>query len=62
MSRQEMKSEINQTLDQLSGKSLEEILRVVKQVGSEESTSIFNAAAIQKLLSEDKELLEKLAQ
>ena len=62
MSKEEIKYEINQVLNHLPDETLEEILRFLKQVQTEKSTSMFNTVAIQKLFSEDKELLEKLAQ
>ena len=62
MSKEEIKYEINKVLDQLSDKSLEEILNLLKGGDIKKTTSIFNPDAINKILSRDKELLQKLAQ
>ena len=62
MSKEEMKYEINKVLDQLSDKSLEEILNVLRNVDVEKSASIFDPSKIRNILTQDKELLRKLAQ
>jgi hypothetical protein len=61
MSNEEIKSEINGVLDQLSNESLQEVLRVVKSF-EDKSATIFDPLKIQIILSRDKELLQKLAQ
>lgn len=61
MSKEEIKYEINKVLDQLPDKTLQEILTFLKSVGIEQAFSLADRAALDKILSEDKELLEKLA-
>ena len=61
MSKEEIKYEINKVLDQLPDKTLQEILTFLKSVGSEQAFSLADRAALDKILGEDKELLEKLA-
>ena len=62
MSKDEMKYEINKVLDQLSDKSLEEILYLLKGGELKNSSSIFRPETINKILLQDNELLQKLAQ
>lgn len=61
MSKDEIKYEINKVLDSLSDKSLEDLLTFLKSIESKDSSS-FNHESLQKILLEDKELLQKLAQ
>ena len=61
MSTEEIKSEINGVLDQLTNESLEEVLRLVKLFKEKNSSTIFDPAKINMILSRDKELLQKLA-
>ena len=58
MSKEEIKFEINKVLDHLSDKSLEELLLFLKKI----HTSSDNTALLEKIIAEDKELLDKLAQ
>jgi len=62
MSKDEIKYEINKVLDQLSDKSLEEILYLLKGAQIKNEGSIFKPEAINKILLHDNELLQKLAQ
>jgi len=62
MSKDEIKYEINKVLDHFSDKALEELLIFLKQLESRDSNIFLNSTGLQKILSEDKQLLEKLAQ
>lgn len=62
MSKDEIKYEINKVLDQLSNKSLEEILYLLKGAEIKNASSIFRPDTINKILLQDSELLQKLAQ
>ena len=59
MSKDQLKYEINKVLDQFSDSALEELLSFLKQL--ESSDLISNSSNLKKILSEDKQLLEKLA-
>ena len=61
MSKDEIKYEINKVLDNFSDKSLEDLLSFLKAIETKES-AIFAPGALKKILSEDKNLLQKLAQ
>ena len=61
MSKDEIKVEIIQVLDTLSDKALQELLVFLKQINPENGSSIFNISAINQILEEDNDLLEKLA-
>jgi len=60
MSKEEIKSEINKVLDHFSDKGLEEILNLLKQLDSKLPS--VESDIIQKIISEDNQLLQKLAQ
>ena len=62
MSKDEIKYEINKVLDRFSDKSLEELLAFLKGIDDKHRATIFNSDTLQKILSEDKDLLQKLAQ
>jgi hypothetical protein len=62
MSKDEIKYEINRVLDKFSNDALEELLSFLKQLEGSNDSAIVNSDVLQKILSEDKELLEKLAQ
>jgi hypothetical protein len=62
MSKDEIKYEINKVLDHFSDEALEELLTFLKQLGSGNNEVFLNSNELQKILSEDKQLLEKLAQ
>ena len=61
MSKEEIKQEINKVLDHLSDKTLQDILSLLKNIEGQQSLSITDRTSLEKILSEDKELLEKLA-
>ena len=61
MSKEEIKDEINKVLDEFSDKALEELLTFLKQLGSKDSAALQSSNDLQKILSEDHQLLEKLA-
>ena len=61
MSKEEIKREINKVLDDLSDKSLENILVFLKDVKDQQSFSLSDRATLERILSEDKNLLSKLA-
>ncbi len=60
MSKDQIKSEINKVLDHFSDKGLEEILRLLKKLDTESADN--NLGLLQKILKEDSNLLERLAQ
>ena len=62
MSKDEIKYEINRVLDKFSSDALEELLSFLKQLEERNNPATVNSDVLQKILSEDKELLEKLAQ
>jgi len=61
MSKDEIKHEINRVLDHFSDQALAELLTFLKQLDSRIDTTFLNSNDLQKILSEDKQLLEKLA-
>lgn len=62
MSKDDIKSEINQVLDHFSDQALEGLLTFLKQLDSSNTITVLSSNDLQKILSEDKQLLEKLAQ
>ncbi|MBO9684416.1 MAG: hypothetical protein J7502_17405 [Flavisolibacter sp.] len=62
MSKDEIKYEINRVLDKFSNGALEELLSFLKQLEEQNNPAIVNPDVLQRILSEDRELLEKLAQ
>ncbi len=62
MSKDEIKYEINKVLDRFSDESLTDLLAFLKSVDDKQKGSIFSSGTLQKILSEDKDLLQKLAQ
>lgn len=61
MSKEEIKSEINKVLDKLPDKTLEAILSLLRNIGNNTSLTLLDKSNLEKILSEDKDLLEKLA-
>ena len=61
MSKEEIKHEINKVLDQFSDKALENLLTFLKQLESTNNAALQSSNDLQKILSEDHQLLEKLA-
>lgn len=62
MSKDEIKYEITKVLDRFPDKALEDILAFLKNIEAKQRTAIFNSDLLQRILSEDKDLLQKLAQ
>ncbi len=62
MSKEEIKYEINKVLDGFSDKALSELLSFLREIDARKETSISANSSLSKILSEDKELLSKLAQ
>jgi hypothetical protein len=62
MSKDEIKSEINHVLDHLSNDALAELLSFLKQLEHRNSAGTINSSELQRILSEDRELLDRLAQ
>jgi hypothetical protein len=62
MSKDEIKYEINQVLDKFSSNALEELLSFLKQLEEKKNSATHNSDVLQRILVEDKELLEKLVQ
>jgi len=61
MSKDQIKYEINQLLDKFSGHALVELLLFLKQLEERNNQATVNSDVLQTILSQDKELLEKLA-
>lgn len=61
MSKDDIKSEINKVLDQLSDKALEDLLTFLKNLEETHSVTVLGKKNLDKILAEDKELLQKLA-
>jgi hypothetical protein len=61
MSKEEIKDEINKVLDQLTDKTLEELLSFLKKIEEKNSITLFDRNRLEKILVEDKDLLTKLA-
>jgi hypothetical protein len=61
MSKDEIKYEINKVLDHFSDKALQDLLTFLRNLEGTQSASLFNNESIEKILTEDKELLKKLA-
>ena len=62
MSKEEIKVEISKVLDQFSDEALEELLIFLKMLDIKKERQISLSSSLNKILSEDKELLTKLAQ
>ena len=61
MSKEQIKEEINRVLDDLPDQSLESILALLKNIKSRQASTLIDSATLDKILTEDKELLSKLA-
>jgi hypothetical protein len=61
MSKEEIKDEINKVLDQLTDKTLEDLLSFLKKIEAKHSITLFDRERLEKILEEDKDLLTKLA-
>jgi len=62
MSKKEIKYEIDKVLDRFSDEALGELLAFLKELDPRKSRSVTLSSSLSKILSEDKELLTKLAQ
>jgi hypothetical protein len=62
MSKDEIKYEINKVLDLLPDKALEDLLSFLKNVEGKSNDSLLDNLRLERILTEDKELLQKLAQ
>jgi hypothetical protein len=62
MSREEVKTAINQLLDNSSEQVLQEVLDYLKLIDSKSEHSVNLSKNLHTILTEDKELLERLAQ
>jgi hypothetical protein len=60
MSKEEIKYEINRILDQLPDQSLESLLSFLKELEAKRNQDLSDN--LQRILSDDHELLERLAQ
>jgi hypothetical protein len=61
MSKNEVKEEINKVLDNVSDEALESILNYLKELISKSETDLILSNNLNRILSEDKEVLERLA-
>ena len=62
MSKDQIKYEINKVLDLLPDKALEDLLSFLKNVEGKSNDSFLDDSRLKRILNEDKELLQKLAQ
>lgn len=62
MSKEEMKHEIGKVLDHFPNDAIQELLVFLKHLEKKHKHNTINADFLQRILQEDKELLEKLAQ
>ena len=62
MSKDEIKSEINRVLDNLSSDALHELLSFLRQLEEAQPLYKLDAEKLNSILEEDAELLKKLAQ
>jgi hypothetical protein len=62
MSKDEIKYEINRVLDKFSSDALAELLSFLKKLEERNNPSKIDSHILQRILFEDKQLLEKLAQ
>lgn len=61
MSKEEIKDEINKVLNHLPDKTLQDILSLLKNIESKQTLSLVDHTVLEKIIAEDKYLLEKLA-
>jgi len=61
MSKDEIKSEINKVLDRFSDKTLSDLLSLLKNIENDKSFSLLDKSTLEKILTEDEDLLKKLA-
>ena len=61
MSKNEVKEQINKVLDNVSDEALESTLNYLKELISKSENDLILSNNLNKILSEDKEVLERLA-
>lgn len=61
MSKDEIKSEINKVLDRFSDKTLSDLLSFLKNIENNQSITLLDKTTLEKILTEDDDLLKKLA-
>jgi hypothetical protein len=61
MSKNDVKDQINKVLDNVSDEALESILNYLKELISKSEEDLILSNNLNKILSEDKEVLERLA-
>jgi hypothetical protein len=61
MSKNEVKEQINKVLDNVSDEALESTLNYLKELISKSENDLILSNNLNKVLSEDKEVLERLA-
>lgn len=61
MSKNEVKEQINKVLDNVSDEALKSILNYLKELISKSEKDLILSNNLNKILSEDKEVLERLA-
>ncbi|GAO45360.1 hypothetical protein [Flavihumibacter petaseus] len=62
MSKEDIKQEIYRELDSFSENTLQDVLTYLRNLRPQEHISLFSGDHLNKLLSEDRELLQRLAQ
>ena len=62
MSKEEIKYEISKVLDHFSDKALAELLAFLRELDTRKESQTSTHSSLNKILTEDKELLAKLAQ
>jgi hypothetical protein len=62
MTKEQLKEEIQKALDEVPETALADILRYLKDVRSKSSDKVEMSQNLRKILKEDKELLDRLAQ
>ena len=62
MSKDQIKYEINKVLDLMADKALEDLLSFLKNVEGQSESSFLDSSRLKRILTEDKDLLQKLAQ
>ena len=62
MSKDQIKYEINKVLDLMPDKALEDLLSFLKNVEGQSESSFLDSSRLKRILTEDKDLLQKLAQ
>ena len=62
MTRQEIKTEINQILESLPEDQLDEVLAYLKQIKKMSFSSAKRSQSLIKIMREDREVLQRLAQ